>query len=137
MKIFFLKFLIWLKTTLEMNNLVTNSLDYILSLSMWIAHIYKFFKQNHNHIINIRSRHDRMVIGFTTTYAICLSPLKLWIQIHLMVRCTRYLIILAILYTLIVELWCSIHSYMLCTINVSYNTCNTIPSYWRIMMYHT
>ena len=44
------------------------------------------------------------------------------------------LIILVILYPLIAELGCNIHSYMLYTIDVSYNTCNTIPSYCRIMM---
>jgi hypothetical protein len=32
-----------------------------------------------------------------------------------------------ILFPLIVELWCKIHSYMLYTIDVLYNTCNTIP----------
>ena len=32
---------------------------------------------------------------------------------------------------------CNIHSYMLYRMDVSYNTCNTIPSYCRIMMYHT
>jgi hypothetical protein len=43
--------------------------------------------------ISIRRGRDRMVVGFTTTCAISayrLSPLKLWIQIPLMVRCTRY-----------------------------------------------
>ena len=44
------------------------------------------------------------------------------------------LIIPAILCPLIAELRCSIHSYMLYTIDVSYNTCNTIPSYCRIVM---
>ena len=37
------------------------------------------------------------------------------------------LILPVILCLLIVELRCNIHSYMLYTIYVSYNTCNTIP----------
>jgi hypothetical protein len=43
-------------------------------------------------LLHIRGRcgHDRMVVGFTTTYAISLSPLKLWLQIPLTVRCTQY-----------------------------------------------
>ena len=44
------------------------------------------------------------------------------------------LMIFVILYPLIVELGCNIHSYMLYMIDMSYNTCNTIPSYCRIMM---
>ena len=36
--------------------------------------------------------HDRMVVGFTTTYRCnqCLSPLKLWVRTSFMARCTRY-----------------------------------------------
>jgi len=35
--------------------------------------------------------HDRMVVGFTTTYAYrCLSPEMLWVRISFMARCTRY-----------------------------------------------
>ena len=37
--------------------------------------------------------HDRMVVGFTTTYAIYnkfLSPLMWGVRIPLMLRCTRY-----------------------------------------------
>ena len=33
---------------------------------------------------------DRMVGGFTTTYAISLSPLTLWVWIPLMARCAWY-----------------------------------------------
>ena len=33
-------------------------------------------------------RHDHMVVGFTTTCAICLSPLKLWVRTPFLVRCT-------------------------------------------------
>jgi len=35
---------------------------------------------------------DRMVVGYTTTY-VChqsISPLKLWVWIPLMERCTQY-----------------------------------------------
>ena len=43
--------------------------------------------------IYIRDRrgHDRMVVGFTTTYALttmCLSPLMLWVRITIRARCT-------------------------------------------------
>jgi hypothetical protein len=47
---------------------------------------------------NLRGRrcHDRMVFAFKTTYICnqCLSPLKLWVRILLMARCTRYNIML-------------------------------------------
>jgi len=34
---------------------------------------------------------DRMVVGFTSTYANqCLSPLTLWVRTPFMARCTRY-----------------------------------------------
>jgi hypothetical protein len=45
---------------------------------------------NIDFLLHIRSRcgHDRMVVGFTTIYAIsCLSPLKLWVRTTFMERC--------------------------------------------------
>ena len=44
------------------------------------------------------------------------------------------LILLVILCPLIVEILCNIHSYMLYTMDLAYNTCNTMPFYCRIMM---
>jgi hypothetical protein len=39
-------------------------------------------------ILRGRRGHDRMVVRFTTTYAICLSPLMLWVRISIRARCT-------------------------------------------------
>ena len=54
-----------------------------------ITELKSFFFTEDSMTRGLRGR-DRMVVGFTTTCAISVSPLELWVRVLLMARYTRY-----------------------------------------------
>ena len=59
--------------------------------SHFLRYVRKYYKiYNYLPVAVVRGR-DRMVVGFSTTYAIsAISPLTLWVRIPFMARCTQY-----------------------------------------------